>query len=138
MIFFFPFGILWTFLFLFLGVRILSGLFRDHPRRRRDGMFGERNSHRVQENPFQGILGSRYRIQDADDPEHQIFRLANRLRGRLTVSDVVVHTGLGIREAEEAMNQIVDGYRVKMEVDDRGIVLYEFPEIIARYEGGNL
>ena len=91
----------------------------------------------MRENPFQDILGSRYRLQDTDDAEHQIFRLADKLKGRLTVSDVVVHTGLGIHEAEEAMNQIVDGYRVKMEVDDRGIVLYEFPEIIARYEGGS-
>ena len=137
MIFFFPFGILWTFLFLFFGIRIISSLFRDHPRRHWDDIFGERSSRRVRENPFQDILGSRYRLQDTDDAEHQIFRLADKLKGRLTVSDVVVHTGLGIHEAEEAMNQIVDGYRVKMEVDDRGIVLYEFPEIIARHEGGN-
>jgi hypothetical protein len=79
----------------------------------------------------------KFRIKNSDDAEHQIFRLANKLKGKLTISDIVINTGLGIKEAEEVMNKLVDGMRIRMEVDDRGIVIYEFPEIIARYEEDN-
>ena len=40
----------------------------------------------------------------------------------------------GIREAEEAINSMVDGTHVRMEVEDTGLVVYEFPEIISRFE----
>lgn len=66
--------------------------------------------------------------------EVRIFRLAWKLRGRITVSDVVLETGLGPAEAEAAMNRLVDGMRVRMEVQEKGMVLYEFPEIIRRLE----
>ena len=41
---------------------------------------------------------------------------------------------MSIREAEEAINRMVDGLLVRMEVEDRGMVIYEFPEIISRFE----
>lgn len=66
--------------------------------------------------------------------EAQVFQLANRLSGRVTISDVVIETGVGVQEAEELMQRLVDNARVRMEVDERGLVTYEFPEIIARYE----
>lgn len=64
----------------------------------------------------------------------QVFQLANRLRGRVTISDVVIEIGIGVQEAEELMQRLVDNTRVCMEVDERGLVTYEFPEIITRYE----
>jgi hypothetical protein len=67
--------------------------------------------------------------------EARIFRLAFKRKGRVTVSDIVLETGMSVKEAEEAVNAAVDGVRVCMEVDDRGLVVYEFPEIIARFEG---
>ena len=67
--------------------------------------------------------------------EARIFRLAFKRKGRVTISDIVLETGLGLKEAEEAANALVDGMRVRMEVDERGLVVYEFPEIIARFEG---
>ncbi len=138
MFFFFPFGILWTFLFLFFGIRIISSLLREHPRENWDFLGQRFGRGRIRQNPLRELFGSGYGIKDLDDSEHQVFRLANKLKGRLTISDIVIHSGLGIKQAEDAMNRLVDGYRVKMEVDQRGIVVYEFPEIIARYEGGSL
>ena len=41
---------------------------------------------------------------------------------------------MSIREAEEAINRMVDGFHMRMEVEDRGMVIYEFPEIISRFE----
>jgi hypothetical protein len=66
--------------------------------------------------------------------ESRVVSLAYRLGGRVTVSDVVIETGLGIKEAEELMDRMTDEVRVRMVVDDRGLVAYEFPEIIDRLE----
>jgi len=66
--------------------------------------------------------------------EGRIFRAALKHSGRLTVSDIVLETDLGIREAEEQINGMVDGTHVCMEVREDGLVVYEFPEIISRFE----
>lgn len=59
-----------------------------------------------------------------------IFRLADKRNGKLMLSDVVIATGLDIKEAEAYMDRMVDGNHVVMDVDDAGHVLYLFPEII--------
>ena len=66
--------------------------------------------------------------------EGEIFRLADEMRGRLTLSDVVIATNLNLKEAERVIDSMVDGIHVTMEVSDSGRVVYEFPEIIAKYE----
>ena len=66
-----------------------------------------------------------------------IFNLAFRLKGRITLSDIIVETGLTVREAEGVIEGMVDGVRVRMEVDQNGMVIYEFPEIISRFESGS-
>jgi len=38
-----------------------------------------------------------------------------------------------VHEAEELIQGMVDNSRVRMEVDDRGMVIYEFPEIMERF-----
>lgn len=58
-----------------------------------------------------------------------VFRLARRHDGVLTVSDVVVEIGMEPRRAEQRLNDLVDGERVTMEVTDDGRVRYEFPEM---------
>ena len=68
--------------------------------------------------------------------EARIFKLAYRLKGRLTLSDIVVDTGLSVHEAESLVEGLVDNVHVRMEVDDRGMVFYEFPEIMRRFEDG--
>ena len=62
----------------------------------------------------------------------RIFTLARENGGELTVSDVVVETGRGPAEVEVAMNALVDGTHVTMEVDESGRVRYEFPELKSR------
>ncbi|MCK4514629.1 MAG: hypothetical protein KAU31_05185 [Spirochaetaceae bacterium] len=81
------------------------------------------------ENPQRAIQGKK-------SDEARIFRLALRLKGRLTVSDVVIEIGLNLQQAEDLLESLVDSIHVRMEVDDRGLVTYEFPEIIRRFEGG--
>ncbi len=66
--------------------------------------------------------------------ESRVIALAYRLGGRVTVSDVVIETGLGIREAEGLMDRMTDEVRVRMNVDDRGLVSYDFPEIMDRLD----
>ncbi|GEM_PF-1464361 len=66
--------------------------------------------------------------------QSRVFKLAYRLGGRVTVSDVVIETGLSVDESEELLQSLVDNARVRMEVDDRGMMSYEFPEIQARAE----
>jgi hypothetical protein len=65
----------------------------------------------------------------------QIYKLAYKLGGRITVSDIVVETGLEVEEAEELIESMVDNQRVRMEVQDDGLVIYEFPELINRFKG---
>jgi hypothetical protein len=123
---FFFVGILFPALFIFLifrfGMRFFNELFNNQRR-----------------------LNSRERWQlhdgfDFSPParargiENRIFRIAFKHAGRLTISDIVLETDLGIREAEEVINGMVDGTHVRMEVEDNGLVVYEFPEIISRLE----
>lgn len=68
--------------------------------------------------------------------QSRIFKLAYRLHGRVTLSDIIVETGLSIEEAEQVVEKMVDNVHVRMEVDNDGGVTYEFPEIIRRFEGG--
>ena len=70
----------------------------------------------------------------SDGYEAKIFRLAQQMKGRVTLSDIVIATNLGLKEAERAIDGMVDGVHVSMEVNDKGRVVYEFPEIIARFE----
>ena len=59
----------------------------------------------------------------------EIFKLARSEGGSITVSDVVLATGLSIAEAERMLNDITDGFRVRMDVTDSGIVRYVFTEL---------
>ena len=116
-------------LFLFLALRLGSSAYR---RRRWDSDRDYFETRPVWRDELQERLRGR-----GSRPEVRVFRLANRLGGRLTVSDVVVDMDLSIAEAEALLDQLVDNARVTMEVRDDGLVFYEFPEIIARRGGGD-
>jgi hypothetical protein len=128
MFFWWPFGILIPGLFIFLifrfGMRFFDEMF--HNRNRLSA--GDR--WRLYEQSWIRSAGSRSR-----SIENRIFRAAYKRKGRLTVSDIVLETDLSIKEAEEVLNGMVDGTHVRMEVLDNGLVVYEFPEIIARFSG---
>jgi hypothetical protein len=68
--------------------------------------------------------------------EYQILRVAARRGGVLTVTDLVMETGLAIEQAEKALDRMVDGKRVSMNVSDAGVVTYEFIELAARKDTG--
>jgi len=134
--FLFPFGFFGTFIIIFLALRIGRRLFRDLFEDDREISPGWKRSFR-NSRLFDNLNAKSFTVKKPRDAQHQIFRLANKMHGKLTVSDIVINTGIGIKEAEETMNKMTDGMRVRMEVDDRGIVIYEFPEIIVRYEDKN-
>jgi len=58
----------------------------------------------------------------------EVFRLAKRYAGVLTVSDVVSEPGIDPTEAEELLERLTDGRRVDMQVDSDGVVRYVFRE----------
>jgi len=62
------------------------------------------------------------------------MQLAQDSGGVLTVSDVVLATGFSMKRSEETLNEMIDGFRIKMEVTDSGIVHYEFSELIKNEE----
>jgi hypothetical protein len=117
-------------MFIFLALRVGTSLFRsmnrrddsDFPRWEGDDRF------------LGGYGGYRHLGMGQGNLEARVFKLANRRKGRITVSDVVIETGLGVHEAEELLQSMVDNVRVTMEVTDDGMVLYEFPEILKRFE----
>lgn len=61
--------------------------------------------------------------------EVRVYRLASRLGGRLTVSDVVVNLGWTIDDAEALLTSMTDSVRVRMEVTEDGRIWYEFREL---------
>ena len=67
---------------------------------------------------------------DGKTSEADIYRLAHKFSGYLTVSDVVIHLGFTPREAEHLLENMTDGLRVRMEVKDNGLIVYEFAEVI--------
>jgi hypothetical protein len=57
-----------------------------------------------------------------------VFRLARQRGGVVTVSDVVSELDVDPGEAEGILDDLSDGVRVQMSVDDDGIVRYVFRE----------
>lgn len=123
---FFPFGFFLPLVFLVILGRVASGFFRSSQRRR--------NIEREYEQYLPGTYQTARPQQQEASNEAKLFKLAYKLKGKLTVSDIVVETGLGVSDAEAMIESMVDNTHVRMEVDDRGIVTYEFPEIMRRFE----
>ena len=83
--------------------------------------------------PSAGSRAERKRTSPRKMPiQDQVIRLAYRQDGLLTVTDVVAETGLSFKKAEEALNAMVDHARVNMRIDESGIIVYEFTEILAK------
>jgi hypothetical protein len=119
--FFDPFFLLLPLLaFLFL-TRVLSGTLRAGYRRR------------LEARPTQTPESEEARRRaTAGRFESRVFGLAYRLGGTLSVSDVVIETGLGAREAEAVLDSLTDEVHVRVAVMDEGAIRYEFPEIVER------
>ncbi len=133
MFFFFgiPIFFILPFIFVALGIRLIARYLRSgRGQDFRQLSPREEFLQRYMPNVFDPRVG----IKPDQSPEAAIFKLAYRLQGRLTVSDLVIETGLPVDDAEKLIQQMVDGTRIRMEVDDRGMITYEFPEIMARFD----
>jgi hypothetical protein len=126
---FFP--LLAVFFFLFFSDSLEKTFMRRTSRRRK--------TYRDIENTHDAIEDVSYSADSDPAQEYKqiqvsVFRLAARNKGRLTLSDVVVETGLDLEKAEKLMDRMVDGAHVQIDVNDKGMIFYVFPEIISRTE----
>lgn len=68
--------------------------------------------------------------------QRQILRLAREKGGTLTVTEVAADINIGIPAAEKILMSMDDGFRIRSEISDQGVLYYEFPEILHRKELG--
>ena len=61
--------------------------------------------------------------------QRKVLRLATRKQGMLTVTDVAAELNLSLTVAEKVLIQMDDGFRVRSEITDEGVIVYEFPEV---------
>ncbi len=61
--------------------------------------------------------------------QREVLRLATRRRGRLTVTQVAAELNLSLTAAEKVLHAMDDGFRVRSDITDEGIIVYEFPEV---------
>ena len=108
---FFPFGGLGLPFLVAFGVLILTRRFLLGARRR-----SRRELWREEPRPTESL-------------ETRMYRLAHQLEGRVTVSDAVVHLGISSEEAERELNRLTKSQRVQMNVEEDGVIVYEFTEL---------
>lgn len=79
-----------------------------------------------------GSAGDLQRYSDNEFTEAEIYRLAAKHNGKITVSDVVTELGIEPKRTEKILESMADGIRVRMEVEENGAVFYTFPELQRR------
>lgn len=60
----------------------------------------------------------------------KVLLMATERRGVLTVTEVAAELALSLPAAEKLMTGMDDGFRVRSEVTEDGIIVYEFPEVL--------
>jgi hypothetical protein len=68
--------------------------------------------------------------------QRKVLRLAASRGGTLTVTEVAADLNLGLAAAERVLTSMDDGFRVRSEISEEGVLYYEFPEILHRKELG--
>jgi hypothetical protein len=66
--------------------------------------------------------------------QRKILRLARAKGGTLTVTEVAADINLGLPAAEKILTSMDDGFRVRSEISNEGVIYYEFPELLHRKE----
>ena len=61
--------------------------------------------------------------------ERGVIAFARVRSGTLTVTDVAAEFDLSLDDAEKVLMGMEDGFRVRSEVTEEGILYYEFPEV---------
>ena len=69
--------------------------------------------------------------------QRKVLRLAAAKGGTLTVTEVAADINLGLPAAEKILMSMDDGFRVRSEISDEGVIYYEFPELLHRKELGS-
>ena len=62
----------------------------------------------------------------------KVLRLATRSGGVLTVTEVAAELDLSLEAAEKVMVGMDDGFRVRSDISEEGVLYYEFPEVVHR------
>ncbi len=68
--------------------------------------------------------------------QRRVLLLARERGGRLTATEVAAELDLTLPAAERVLLSLDDGFRVRSDVSDEGLLYFEFPEIYLT-EGGN-
>lgn len=68
--------------------------------------------------------------------QRKILRLAEQRRGSLTVTEVSANLNLSMQAAEKLLISMDDGFRVRSDITDEGVIVYEFPEVLHRQQLG--
>ena len=61
--------------------------------------------------------------------QQQVLQLATKKAGTLTVTEVAASLNMSLSVAEGVLEGMDDGFRVRSDVTDEGIIVYEFPEL---------
>jgi hypothetical protein len=69
--------------------------------------------------------------------QRKILKLATARGGTLTVTEVASDLNLALPAAEKILTSMDDGFRVRSDISDAGVLYYEFPEILHRRELGS-
>jgi hypothetical protein len=69
--------------------------------------------------------------------QRKVLLLAKAKGGTLTVTEVAADINLALPAAEKILTSMDDGFRVRSEISDEGIIYYEFPELLMRKELGS-
>ena len=64
--------------------------------------------------------------------QRKIIKLAALKGGTLTVTEVAAEMNLSMPAAERILESMDDGFRVRSEISNQGVLYYEFPEILHR------
>lgn len=67
--------------------------------------------------------------------QRQVLRLARARSGRLTATDVATELDLSLNAAERVLLSLDDGFRIRSDITEEGILIFEFPELQIRALG---
>lgn len=69
--------------------------------------------------------------------QRRVLLLARHRGGRLTATDVAAELDMTLPAAERLLLSLDDGFRVRSDVSDRGLLYFEFPEILLTSGSGD-
>jgi hypothetical protein len=61
--------------------------------------------------------------------QREVLQLATERKGILTVTEVAASLDLSLQAAEKVMDSLDDGFRVRSDITDEGVIVYHFPEV---------